>query len=350
MNLKKVNSIKKRFFKFLTSSFQNTQNPTVLTSDPNSHLNFLIIRPNHRLGNQLLIIPLILEIKQRWPNSKIDLIVNGNLAFVLFSKLDGIENIYNLPKKPFKNIFSYLRTAKKITTKKYDISIAGNEHSNSSKIFVKLSKSKNKIYHSADYNIYKPKHISHKPIYNLLKFLEPSLDLREYKYPKLSINLAQKEIKKGKFILSKLFNNKKEIICLYTYATGSKRHLEEWWLNVYDKLKKEFLNYNILEILPLENVSQLNFESVHFYSRDLREIASIIENCIVFVGADSGMMHLSSATNTPTIGLFNVTDPEIYAPYGNQNGWIDTNTYEADEIIEKIKEVTFNKKVYYPKH
>lgn len=346
MDLKKLNFIKKRFFKFFTGSYQNIKNPMVLTSDPNTPLNFLITRPNHRLGNQLLITPLILEIRQRWPKSKIDLVVNGNLAFVLFSELDGIENIYNLPKRPFRNIFSYLRTAIVIMTKKYDISITGDEHSNSSKIFVKLSKSRNKIYDSAGYNNFNPKHISQKPIYNLLKFLEPSLNLSEYKYPKPFINLSHKEIQKGRIILNRLFDNKKAVICLYTYATGRKCHLEEWWLNLYNKIKKEFINHNILEILPLENVSQLNFEGVHFYSKDLREIASLIENCIVFIGADSGIMHLSSATNTPTIGLFNVTDPEIYGPYGNSNGWVDTKTNEADdEIIERIKEVTFKRNV-----
>ncbi len=340
MNLKKFNPIKTRILKILTGSFQNTKNSINLNSDPHTAFKILITRPNHRLGNQLLISPLIQELKYRFPNSKIDLVVNGNLAFVLFSEFDCVENIYNLPKKPFNNIFSYLKKTVVMMTRKYDIAIAGNEKSNSSKIFVKLSRSKNKIYNSEDISAYKPKHISKIPVFNLLKFIDPSLDLENYKYPKLSVNLSPHEIEQGNKILRKLFNNNKETICLYTYATGRKCHSTEWWLNLYDKLKIKFKNYNILEILPIENVSLINFNSIHFYSKDLREIASVIENSKVFIGADSGMMHLSASTNTTTIGLFNVTDPEIYAPYGNENGCVNTNVLNDDEIVERIMEVT----------
>ena len=92
-----------------------------------------------------------------------------------------------------------------------------------------------------------------------------------------------------------------------------------------------------MEILPVENVSQINFLSTHLYSKDLREIASIIENSVIFLGADSGMMHLSVSTNTTTVGFFNVTNPNLYGPYGDKNQSINTNSTPINEIMEKIK-------------
>ncbi|TDN87417.1 ADP-heptose:LPS heptosyltransferase [Salegentibacter sp. 24] len=336
MNIKKLNSVKTRIFKFLTGSYQNTRSPKV-NFDSNSSVKILIARPNHRLGNQLLVTPLIQEFKKRFPQCRIDLVVNGNLGLVLFSEYDYIGKIYNLPKKPFNNILLYVNRAVSMMTTKYDIAIAGNEKSNSSKIFVKLSRSKNKIYNSDAMDAYKPRHNSKIPIYNLLKFLDPSMDLKDYEYPKLSVKLTPNEVEQGKSIVRKLFNNENETICIYTYATAKKCHAKEWWLDFYEKLKTEFKGHNILEILPIENVSQIDFKSVHFYSKDLREIASIIENCTIFIGADSGIMHLSVSTNTTTIGLFNVTDPEIYGPLRNKNGWVDTNTLNFDEIIDRLK-------------
>ena len=337
MDIKKLNPVKRKLFKFLTGSFRNKKNPGGFDFEPGTQVKILVTRPNHRLGNQLLAIPLIQELKNRFPNCKIDLVVNGNLSLVLYSEFNCINNIYTLPKKPFENIFSYIKKTFIMTTKEYDIAIAGNENSNSSKIFTKISRSKNKIYNSEINSPYKPKHISKIPIYNLLKFLEPSLSLKNYRYPELSINLSSKEVEQGYKLHKKLFNNKKETICVYTYATGRKCHSKEWWMNLYKELKKEFKNHNILEILPIENVSQIDFESVNFYSKDLREIASLIENCTVFIGTDSGMMHLSAATSTPTIGLFNVTEPEVYGPFGNKNAWVNTNDSKIDEIIERIK-------------
>ncbi len=39
-----------------------------------------------------------------------------------------------------------------------------------------------------------------------------------------------------------------------------------------------------------------------------------ISSLRMFVSADAGPMHLASTTDTPTIGLFQVTDPALYGP------------------------------------
>ena len=145
----------------------------------------------------------------------------------------------------------------------------------------------------------------------------------------------------GNQLIKALFNSNKKTICIFTFATGNKCLSKKWWLKFYKELKTEFTDFNILEILPFENVSQINFKSTHFYSKNLREIASIIEISVVFIGADSGIMHLSSSTNTTTFGLFNVTNPKTYGPYGGNNMPLDTNSVKISEIIERIKEAIF---------
>jgi heptosyltransferase III len=49
---------------------------------------------------------------------------------------------------------------------------------------------------------------------------------------------------------------------------------------------------------------------------DLPEAAAVLARCALFVGNDSGLMHLSAATGTPTIGLFGPTPAAEYAPVG----------------------------------
>lgn len=338
MSIAKLNPLKRKIFNLFTHTFQNSKRIEQLENLPkDADIKVLISRPNHRLGNQLLLTPLIEEVKKQFPSCKIHLVVNGNLSLILFAQDNYIEKIINLPKKPFNNLGNYLTSTIKLRSTKYDIAIVGCENSNSSKIFVKLSRAKFKIYNSGTNELDKPVHIAKSPIYNLKRVLNPSDNLREYNYPKLSIKLTNEEIEKGSSLLRGLFNNNKKVICIFTFATGSKCHSQEWWAKFYEKLKIEFNDFNILEMLPFENVSQINFSSIHFYSRDLREIASIIENCAIFIGADSGMMHLSAATNTTTIGLFNKDNLNMYTPYGNKNQSIDTNTVQISEIIEIIK-------------
>lgn len=49
---------------------------------------------------------------------------------------------------------------------------------------------------------------------------------------------------------------------------------------------------------------------------DLPGAAAVLARCALFVGNDSGLMHLSAATGTPTIGLFGPTPASEYAPVG----------------------------------
>lgn len=48
----------------------------------------------------------------------------------------------------------------------------------------------------------------------------------------------------------------------------------------------------------------------------LPEVAAVLSRCVLFVGNDSGLMHLSAAAGTPTLGLFGPTRVEEYAPAG----------------------------------
>lgn len=47
----------------------------------------------------------------------------------------------------------------------------------------------------------------------------------------------------------------------------------------------------------------------------LMEIAALLERSSLFVGNDSALMHMASATKTPTVAIFGPTDPKRTGPY-----------------------------------
>ena len=49
---------------------------------------------------------------------------------------------------------------------------------------------------------------------------------------------------------------------------------------------------------------------------DLPAAAAVLSRCALLVGNDSGLMHLSAAAGTPTVGLFGPTPASEYAPVG----------------------------------
>jgi ADP-heptose:LPS heptosyltransferase len=48
----------------------------------------------------------------------------------------------------------------------------------------------------------------------------------------------------------------------------------------------------------------------------LPEAAVLLQRAALFIGNDSGLMHLSAAAGAPTIGLFGPTDAATYWPAG----------------------------------
>ncbi len=49
---------------------------------------------------------------------------------------------------------------------------------------------------------------------------------------------------------------------------------------------------------------------------DLLVVAAALQRCQLFVGNDSGLMHLAAAAGVPTLGLFGPSDERLYGPWG----------------------------------
>jgi heptosyltransferase III len=73
---------------------------------------------------------------------------------------------------------------------------------------------------------------------------------------------------------------------------------------------EEALACPVLQALPAER--RIDLVGAHH----LLDVAEALRRCAVFVGNDSGLMHLSAAAEVPTVGLFGPSRVEHYAPWG----------------------------------
>lgn len=339
---RKVNEVRKSVMKALTKNI-GRKNQSFRKTDPVRHVRkVLICRPNHRLGNLLLITPLLQEVSATYPDCKIDLFVKGNIAPEIFRNYNSIDTIIQLPKKPFKQPFQYLKAWLKIRRTKYDLTINADKNSSSGRLSTQYSNTRFKIFgdtlnESIASFFCDFEHVAKTSVYDFRFEISPEtiFDWNE-KVPDLDLKLDDSELSHGHRILQKIAPDKKKIISLFTYATGDKCHCAAWWEEFYEKLCLNFPDHTIIEILPVENVSQIGFKAISFYSRDIREIAAVIANTSIFIGADSGIMHLASASKIPVVGLFNVTNPKKYRPYNNNSIAIDTTDNDMNNIIEVL--------------
>ncbi len=55
---------------------------------------------------------------------------------------------------------------------------------------------------------------------------------------------------------------------------------------------------------------------------DLPAVAACLERCALYVGNDSGLMHMAAATGIPTLGLFGPSNDALYAPWGEHTAFV----------------------------
>jgi ADP-heptose:LPS heptosyltransferase len=350
--LSKINVAKRFVTKLFTSQLSNKGSfETLQIISPNQIKRVLISRPNHRLGNQLLTTSLIQEVSSYFPDSKIDLFVKGGVAYPIFENYSQIGNIIALPKNHFSDLGKYLLVWLKLRTVKYDLAINVEQGSSSGRLSIKIAKAKLKFYGDLverDLLISQfpeAKHNAKFSVYIFRAYLQ-KLGIKTSKqsiFP-IDLRLTESEVAQGKIDLKNLeINHKKPTISLFTYATGSKCYDKTWWKNSYEALYNQFgKDFNFIEVLPVENVSQLDFAIPNYYSKEIRAIAGLIANTAIFIGADSGMMHLASASQTTTVGLFSVTDIQKYQPFANGSIAIKTEEQSLNDMVLAIKTVLQN--------
>lgn len=296
--------------------------------------NILISRPNHRLGNTLLITPLIQEVHTIFPNAKIDLFLKGGVGHVVFEGYDYVDQLITLPRKHFKDFAKYLGAWWNVRKKHYDIAINVEKISSSGRLSIQFANANYKFFGDDSGQTFADSdHNAKYPVYNFREFLtDLGVQIPSSKIPTIDLKLSQEEKDLGKVKLKEISKSDKPIICLFTYATGDKCFDKDWWSTFYDALVQKYPQFDFIEILPIENVSQINFAAPSFYSADIREMTAVMHNCVAFIGADSGVMHLASSAQIPVIGLFKARSAK-YEPYGNSSTSINVNQDNLDESL-----------------
>jgi len=336
-----INRIRQKVMGKLTSNIGKKYQKKLVKKPENVDIKkVLISRPNNRLGNLLLMTPLVEVVTQKYPDCKVDLITKGGLADVIFEHYDNINTIIKLPRKPFKSLFTYVKIFLSVGFRKYDLVINAEKSSSSGKILTWLANAPYKIFDVPESFDQFPKdfdHIAKNSAYLFKHYFEKPLTKNNTtKIPDLDLKLNQQELEKGKGILNKIVGNNKKTISIFTNATGGKKYSVAWWEEVYGELQHRYPDYNIIEILPIENTSQINFAAPSFYSKDIREMGAVMANTELFITADCGVMHLACASNVPTVGLFSVTSKEKYEPYNQGSFAVDTKNENLKSYFEKI--------------
>ncbi len=300
----------------------------------------LISRPNHRLGNTVLMSALISEVQTLYPGAEIDL-VGSEATDTIYSPLFGVHRVFALPRRIARHLWYTAGILREIRSCRYDLAIDACNGSQSGKILLSLANARFKLgfpeqgtgLESAWQALPWPEHLAHRAVFLLRNAYAGKTS---QVYPPLCIALSKAEMEDARRMLSCLCTAGSQtgagpVLGIFANATGAKCYGEGWWDDFLDAFQELCPEVRIIELVAAHGQSNLGDRLVPFYTRNLRHLAAMVAAMDGLISADCGVMHLAAASGTPTLGLFSVTDPAKYAPYGGANTAIDTRTVTASD-------------------
>lgn len=287
----------------------------------------LVCRPNHRLGNTVLLSPLIEEIEALYPGAEID-IVGSDAAASLYASRFQVHTVFTLPRRIARHLIFTAKLLSELRSASYDLAIDACHGSQSGRLVLALVKARFKLGFpestvnplSAWHDLAWPVHLAHRGVFLLRTAYAGATNPI---YPPLDIGLSTQEKDQATAILARLCESAsttpRPIVGIFTNATGAKRYSEAWWIQFLRTFQELCPHVQVVDLVAAHGCSHLGERFVPFYTQNLRRLAAMIAGMQGFISADCGVMHLAAASGTPTLGLFCMTDPAKYAPYGGSD-------------------------------
>ena len=276
----------------------------------------ILIISSNRLGDSILSSGIIDFFKKKNNDSEITFVC-GTVPYELFKYCENIDKIIALKKRKYSLHWFFLWT--KVLFNFWDsiIDLRGTGLS-----FLLLSK-------NYFFNLRKKKNVVHK-----VK-VASSLVREKIIEPKIMIEYRKDDYTKY-FNQIKGLAKKKDIICIAPSANWVGK---EWPRNRYRNLILKLSSSNLFrnsKFILLGSVNEAkNAEEIkNFFLKNevinlsgkikLNEVYLIMKESKLFIGNDSGLMHLAAASGIPTVGLFGPSDIKQYHPWGRKTLAITT--------------------------
>lgn len=308
----------------------------------------LICRPNTRLGNTLLMTPLLQEIEAALPAARVEILTACPAAHEVFREFPSVARVHQLPFRGVRHPLRHLLTLWRVRRRCYDVLIDPDPRSWTARFVTQHLAARLKLGFASDHKSRgvdvsvpfagAPAHMGDYPVYLLRRgLLGLDEDAARAASPKLAIRLSDAERRAGREAIERLIGagGPRHIVAVAAHATGAKRFTVDWWRQMIASLRGRIPAAQIIEIRPPSGIAALP-ELPAYCSGRVREVAAVVEAANCFVCADSGLMHLAAATDATTVGLFKVTEPRLYAPRRGASRALTASDSAPGQVAEQV--------------
>jgi ADP-heptose:LPS heptosyltransferase len=311
----------------------------------------LICRPNTRLGNTLLMTPLLEEIEATLPLARVEILTACPAAHEVFSEFPSVRRVHQLPFRGVRHPLEHLLTLLRVRRVRYDVLIDPCPRSWTARFLARQLPARLKLGFSSAHKSRgidvsvpfegAPAHMGDYPVYLLRRgLLQLDEDRARARAPALNIRLTGTERDAGRQEVQRLLGREHSgpVVAVATHATGAKRFAVDWWRRMIASLQLRSPGVRVIEIRPPSGVAALA-ELPAYYSGKVRQVAAVVAAADCFVCADSGLMHLGAATDATTVGLFKVTEPRLYVPRRGASCALTASDSAPELVAERVAQL-----------
>jgi len=298
--------------------------------DTESISKILVIRQDSRLGNLILMTPLIRGLKTAFPDAELDVLISEGYEDVL-SHNPYIDNTIVFEKRKARLLpWLYPLFIKSLRRAEYDIAIDvsnGYHFSLNNMLLTSLS--------GADYKIGYNRNDA-QAFLNLLVPLPPPdmhmadamLGLVKYvstevpEFPTAYFISDEDCSFADEWLKSHGIAELDSFFVIHPGGKGKKRWNENNFAGLIDRINAD-IGVKIIVIggiaehdtlVKIRDLSKVSFDVLENVT--VGQMAAIIDRSNLFISGDTGPIHISSALGRPTIGIFISSDFRVYGPRG----------------------------------
>ena len=303
----------------------------------------LLARPNHRLGNVLLLTPLLQELETLLPQATVDVLAGPPFAAELLQGYAAIRRVDTLSARPLHQPAALWMLWRALPRRGYTLALDAAERSQSARWAVQRSGARWRVgmsdttddLHGLTQAVPYARcgvHQAQMPVRMLRIALGLSADAP---LPPLRVRLRDDELHTGAARVTHWLgapDARAPRIGLFAEATGTKRYPPTFWQALIAALHAQCPQARLGEIVPAHGRPLLP-QLPGLHTPALRAAAAVCAACDLVIAADSGLMHLAAASGVPLLSLFQATDAARYGPYGARQQALDTRNAAGAEAI-----------------
>jgi lipopolysaccharide heptosyltransferase II len=320
--------------------------------------NILVIRQHNQLGDMICVTPFLRALRTTYPDAYLALLAKPMNAEILRGSTFLDEVIVYDKARFFSAPFEVWRFAKTLKSRAFDLILVPSTVSMSvtSDVLAFFSGSKRRIgpasldgkknmtaflYNATVALDWRDRPTIHQTQRNIDI---ASLLVLDDVSRELEIGLSEEELTEGETLIRENSGGREIVIGIHP---GAAKIPNRWdalcFAEIANRCAEIYGAYIVVTAGPNdeeplhEMMVNVPNKSLVLLNKPIRQVASAIAHCDLYVTNDTGMMHVAAATGTPTLALFGPTPPLQWAPPGDKHKFILGSDSDIHSItVEKV--------------